>query len=267
MKTFISMFFSMDIRIRATVLVALVIVIFWWILGKIIIRFASIFPYLLKGVFRGVYILIEAPVCWLHERTGSLFYGVDNGLANVGAKIDFFLGQWHMRWRNLQNRRIILSIVIYCAFLFLIYIPYDAENAGVNSFRGDTVYLWVERKLADFLEAQNLYGGRIEEAASYSEPEETEEEGDAEGVIMKVITKNDPLSIRNIPSEDECEILEQVERENTVIWKGEMAFRSGRNGLTEPWIKVETLAGTVGWARLIYLCPMNENDFELKLQW
>jgi len=36
--------------------------------------------------------------------------------------------------------------------------------------------------------------------------------------------------------------------------------------IIEPWVKVETLDGTVGWARLIYLCPAYEKDFELKLQ-
>ena len=36
MKTFISHFFLADIRIRAAVLIALFIMVFWWILGKIL---------------------------------------------------------------------------------------------------------------------------------------------------------------------------------------------------------------------------------------
>ena len=84
---------------------------------------------------------------------------------------------------------------------------------------------------------------------------------------MKVITREDPLSIRDIPSVENSEILENVEKEKEVLWKGEIAFGSGVKGNIEPWIKIETSKGTVGWARLIYLCPVNEKDYDLKFQW
>ena len=41
MKTFISHFFLADIRIRAAVLIALFIMVFWWILGKPVLRLRS----------------------------------------------------------------------------------------------------------------------------------------------------------------------------------------------------------------------------------
>lgn len=44
MKTLISYFFLADIRIRAAVLIALFIIVFWWILGKVIVRLASFSP-------------------------------------------------------------------------------------------------------------------------------------------------------------------------------------------------------------------------------
>lgn len=267
MKAFISFFFSMDIRMRAAVLMALFIIVFWWLLGKIIIRLASLFPYLLRGAFRGVYLLVEAPVCWIHGRVGSFFYRIDNGLASVGNRIDFFLERWHSRWRNLENRRIFLSIVIYCALLIWICIPYRTENTDAELLNGPGMYLRVENKLIDWLESYNLYGEQIEEVVSYEEPELVEVENVIEGIDMKVITLKDPLSIRDVPSIENCEILERVEKDNTVLWKGEMAFGSGSNGGIEPWIKVETPTGTIGWARLIYLCPENEEDFEMKLQW
>ena len=267
MKTFISYFFSIDIRMRAAVLIALFIIVFWWFLGKIIIRFTSLFPYLLRGVFRGVYLLIEAPVCWIHGRVGSFFYRIDNGLASVGDRIDIFLERWHTRWRNPESRHIFLSIVIYCVLMLWICLPHRGENADVKLFSGQGIYLRVESKLTDWLESHNLYGEQLEEVVSYEEPEQVEKENITEGIAMIVITQNDPLSIRDNPSTENCEILERIEKENTVFWKGEMAFGSGSNGGIEPWIKVETPAGTIGWARLIYLCPVNEEDFELKLQW
>ena len=200
MKAFLSYFFSMDVRIRSALLMALFIIVFWWVLGKIIIRFASLFPYLLRGVFRGVYLLIEAPVCWIHGRVGSFFYRIDNGLASVGDRIDFFLKQWYAHWRKPKNSHIFLSIMIYCIFLVWICIPYPATNADVKFFSGQGAYLRVENKLTDWLESHDLYGEQIVEAVSYEESEQVEEKNIPEGIIMKVITQKDPLSIRDIPS-------------------------------------------------------------------
>ena len=263
----LSYFFSMDIRMRAAVLTALFIIVFWWLLGKTIIRFASFFPYMLRGVFRGVYLLIEAPVCWIHEMVGSFFYRIDNGLASVGDRIDIFLERWHVCWRSPKKGHFFLSIVIYCVLMIWICIPYSADNADVALLSGQGTYLAVENRLIDYLKSHDLYGKPIEEAISYEESEQAEREYITEGIAMIVITQNDPLSIRDIPSTENCEILERIEKENTVLWKGEMAFGSGSNGGIEPWIKVETPTGTIGWARLIYLCPVNEEDFEMKLQW
>lgn len=266
METFLSLFFSIDIRIRAAVLIGLFIIFFWWFLGKAIIRLASVLPYLLRVVFKGVYLLIEVPICWIHDRVGSFFYSIDNGLAGGGKKIDSFLGRWYTCWRNPKSRHIFLSIAIYCVLLFWICIPAHTDEVDVQSFSGQGVYLCAENKLMHWLETHNLFEEQIEETMSYDESEQIGEEKNIEGILMKVITQKDPLSIRDIPSTENCEILKIVEKENTVIWKGDMAFGSGGNGNIEPWIKVETPDETIGWARLIYLCPVNENDFELKLQ-
>lgn len=252
MKIFVSYIFSLDIRIRAAVLMALFIVIFWWVLGKTIIRLLSFLLYLLRGVFKGVYLLFEMPVCWIHRRGGSFFYGIDNGLAGVGDKIDTFLERWHACWRNPKSSHIFVSIVVYFVLLIWICIPYYADEEDVKSFSGQVVYLKVENKLTNWLELHNMY---------------EELERVREGIVMKVITQKNPLPIRDIPSIENCEILESVEKENTVYWKGEIAFSSVSDEGIEPWIKVKTSDGTIGWARLIYLCPANEKDFELKLKW
>lgn len=269
METFVSRFFSTDIRIRAALIIALFIIIFWWGFGKIIIRFVSFLPYLLRVVFKRIYLLIEIPVCWIHDRAGSFFHDIDNGLACGGDKIDTFLKQWFTCWRYPQKRHIVLSVTVYCVLLIWICIPWHAENADEKSFSGQSVYLSLENKLMYLLETHNLYREQMEqigEIENYGEPEQLKEKNDIEGIVMKVITQKDPLCIRDIPSTENCEILKSIEKESTVFWKGDMAFGSGSNGNIEPWIKVETLDGTTGWARLKYLCPENEREFVLKLQ-
>lgn len=171
MKTLISFFFQVDIRIRAAVLIGLFIILFWWTLGKVVIRLASFFPYLLKKIFRGIYLLLEAPVCWIHERVGSLFYEIDNGLCSIGEKTDTFLGRWYTNWKNPVNNHIALSLVIYAILLIWICVSHDTEGIVAKSFNGQAVYLNVENRLMDWLEAHNLYGQPIEEAAVFEEPE------------------------------------------------------------------------------------------------
>lgn len=185
MKTLISHFFLADIRIRAAVLIALFIIVFWWILGKVIIRLASFFPYLLKSFFRGIYLLIEAPVCWIHERVGSFFYGIDNGLSSIGEKIDTFLERWYTNWKNPQNSHIALSVAVYVILLMWICV---SHNAGEEKpFNGQAMYLKMENKLTDWLEAHNLYGYHTEEVANYEESEQEEKEA---------IEEKEPIYIR-----------------------------------------------------------------------
>lgn len=261
MKTFVSHFFSTDIRVRAAVIMALVLIVFWWGLGKVIVRLASFLPYLLRIVFKRIYLLIEVPVCWIHDRAGSFFHDIDNGLARGGDKIDTFFGRWYACWRDPKSRHIFLSVVIYCALLIWICIPY---NADARSFSGQPAYLSLEGKLTHWLETHDLYAAYTEEVMSHDEPESIED-NIAESIVMKVITQKDPLSVRDIPATENCEILERVEKESTVLWKGDLAFGSGSNGI-EPWARVETPEGTIGWARLMYLCPANEKDYELMLR-
>ncbi len=175
MKTLISHFFLADIRIRAAVLIALFIMLFWWILGKAIIRLASFFPYLLKRIFRGIYLLIEAPVCWIHERVGSFFYGIDNGLSGIGEKIDTFLERWYTNWKNPVNSHIAFSVVIYGILLIWICASHYTEGIEAKLFNGQAMYLKVENKLTDWLEAHNLYGQQTEEVANFEESEQEEE--------------------------------------------------------------------------------------------
>ncbi|MCM1121583.1 MAG: hypothetical protein NC416_03270 [Eubacterium sp.] len=236
MKTLISHFFLADIRIRAAVLIALFIMVFWWLLGKVIIRLASFFPCLLKSIFRGMYLLIETPVCWLHERVGSFFYGIDNGLSNIGEKIDTFLERWYTSWKNPVNSHIVLSVVIYGILLIWICASHPTEGAEVKSFNGQAVYLKVENKLTDWLEAHNLYGQQMEEAADFGESEQEE----------TALEEKEPVYIRlnergkrgsNIRSEtdlaDDNNIIGGVNAESEILYCDEWTHDGERY-----WIRV-----------------------------
>ena len=265
MKAFAAHFFSADIRIRAAVIIALLIIIFWWGLGKLLIRVASLLPAFLCLVFKGVYFVVEFLICSLHGKVGSLFHDMDNGMAGVGNRIDTFLRRWLACWCKPKSRQIVLSCVVYAVFLLAICITYHADETNTNSFFGQSVYVRVENQLASWLGIQDSYGEeQTAETGNYNEPEQTEEENIIESVEMRVITQKGTLSIRDIPSTENCEVLERVEKNSTVFWKGDIAFGKGSNGSIEPWIKVETPNGTIGWARLIYLCPANEEDYELE---
>lgn len=230
MKTLISHFFLADIRIRAAILIALVIMFFWWILGKVMIRLASFFPYLLKSIFRGIYLLIEAPVCWIHERVGSSFYGIDNGLSGIGKKIDAFLERWYTKWKNPVNSHIVLSIMVYGILLVWICVSHNTEGIDERSFNGETVYLKVEDKLADWLEAHDLYGQPIEKVADLEESEQEEK-------VVYIQLNEDGKGGSNIRSEtnmdNDANIIGGVNAESEILYCDEWTHDGERY-----WIRV-----------------------------
>lgn len=247
MKTLISHFFLADIRIRAAVLIALFIIFFWWILGKVIIRLASFFPYLLKKFFRGMYLLIETPVCWIHERIGSLFYGIDNGLSGIGKKIDTFLEQWYTGWRNPVNSHIVLSVVIYGILLIWICASHYTEGIETKPFNGQAVYLKAENKLTDWLEAHNLYGQQIEEVDNFGEPELEEEAAfeEKEPVYIRLNERGKRGS--NIRSEidlnNDNNIIAGVNAESEILYLNEWTYDGERY-----WVRVHISDNDVeGW--------------------
>lgn len=237
MKNLISHFFLADIRIRAAVLIALFIMAFWWISGRVIIRLASFFPYLLKKICRGMYLLIEAPVCWIHERVGSSFYGINNGLSAIGEKIDTFLERWHTRWKNPVNRHIALSIVIYGILLVWICVSPHTEGMETNLFNGQAVYLKMENKLTDWLEAHNLYGQQLEETTSFEEPEQKDEAVLEEKELVYIQLNERGKRGSNIRSEtnldNDANIIGGVNAESEILYRDEWTYDGERY-----WIRV-----------------------------
>lgn len=247
MKTLISLFFQTDIRIRAAVLIALLIMVFWWILGKAIIRLASFFPYLLKNIFRGIYLLIEAPVCWIHERVGSCFCGIDNGLSGIGRKIDTFLEWWYTSWKNPVNSHIALSVMVYGILLIWICVSHHTDGIEVDLFNGQAMYLKMENKLTDWLEDHNLYGQQVEEVGNFEELEQEKGVDLKEKTSVYIQLNERGKRGSNIRSEtdldDDNNIIGGVNAESEILYFGEWIYDGERY-----WIRVRIPDDDVeGW--------------------
>ena len=72
-----------------------------------------------------------------------------------------------MSWKNPLNSHIMLSVVVYGILLIWISVSPHTEEIEAKSFNGQAVYLKVENKLTDWLEAHNLYGQQIEEVSNF----------------------------------------------------------------------------------------------------
>ncbi len=264
----INNFLSLSLEMRAGILLALMVIIFWWILGRKVLWIASGLPYLLRKLFQYVYMLIEIPVCFIHKKLGTSFYKLDNGMASVGQIIDLFFEKWYSLWHFQRKKYIIPSLIVYFVLIFWICIPSDANKEGAGLLSGKNVYLKVENGLINQMKKHNWYQEKTDTAYVSNQAEEPAKETQkiSRDIMLIVCTTYSPLDIRDIPSVKDCEILDRADKGSIVLWKGDIAFGTGDSGNIEPWVKVETVNGITGWARLNYLCPQKEEDFELTLR-
>lgn len=273
MRILIDHFFALNLEIRAAILLALLIVIFWWMLGRKLLWVASVLPYLLRKIFRYVYILIEIPVCFIHKKLGTSFYKLDNGMSGTGQIVDSFFEKWYQRWHNARKKYIIFSLIIYFILIFWICAPFGYKKEAEGFLSGKNVYLELENGLLGLLKKYNWYQEKDSIAYVSNQPDKSamdatiaEEQKVSRDIMLIVSTAYLPLDIRDVPSVEDCEILAQADKGSIVVWRGDMAFGPGDSGHIEPWVKVETGNGIIGWARLNYLCPQNLEDFEMTLR-
>lgn len=260
MRNFLLGFLSLDLRIQIAILLGLLFAVVWLAAGRLIVRIASLMPWALRKGFRFFYRLAEAFICLFHKKMGELFYNLDNGMAAVGRKTDAFLQQWIEKWREPEKRYWSVCIVSY-TILLCVACSFHRKDGMISQ-----MYLKVTDGLAEQLEMQNdLEEASTEDAVAESNQDIPETEKESRDIVMTVATAKDPLSIRDIPSMSDCEILDWADRGTTVIWAGDLAFGSGESGKIEPWARVVTANGITGWARLKYLCPEDENDLVLTL--
>lgn len=71
--------------------------------------------------------------------------------------------------------------------------------------------------------------------------------------------------VRDVPSLENCAVLERLGNGDLVVWRGEMQFSEAEDDHVEPWVKIVTEEGTEGWSRLFYLHPEEYMDVEFSV--
>lgn len=75
------------------------------------------------------------------------------------------------------------------------------------------------------------------------------------GTILVVSGVSSSLLVRDIPSMNNCVVLERLGNGDKVLWTGEIQFSEAEDNHVEPWVKIVTEDGEEGWSRPFYLHP------------
>lgn len=260
-------FFLLPFWLRVVLLLLFVIVLLWSIFGKIILRILSLIPFVLKKVCWRLYLLLETPIAFLHKRFGSTFGKIDNVLLGVAEKVDTAMKNWYKAWHSPDKIHFGRLLLVYFVCVAFIVLP-SFVNIDNKILRfGETTYVHYETSLADWLKEHGWYDSVIKSAWNQDETNEEDVveyedeiiEDDFEEITLIVSGVDTSLLIRDIPSVEECTILERLQNDDMVTWEGQLTFAEAENEHIEPWVKVITASGVEGWCRLFYLHP-DENE-------
>lgn len=260
-------FLSLSLWIRVG-LVLLTTVVLLLLLRIPLLKVLSLIPFLIRQLFRAVYLLLEWLVSVLHKLLGGMFYRIDNGLAALGGRVDSWLSRWFGAWNKPQSWKRYAAVVAVAAaacYLFVIVPPALHMDDGDWQNRGQSIYLRTEGAFIDWLEDSGWY---IPTAPANDLPSAQPTVGEPElpqepiQVLLTVYRVPNVLAIRNIPSTQESTTLDTLPNGAVVSWNGELAFGFAE-GRQEAWVKVTTETGAEGWGRLNYLHP--EENVELTL--
>lgn len=261
----VNYFFSCPLEGRAAIISGIVLLLLL-LLHTPILKILSLIPFLLKWVFREVYLLLEWSVSVLHKLLGGTVYSVGNGLAACGRKIDTGLEHWYQAWHMPKSwwkyAFVVTAVCTMCYLSVIAPIFFHVEHSSWAA-KGWTVYLHAESTLTDFFEEHSWYNPNPPvPAAATSELEEEFQEVQEAVQISMTVQVSSALRIRDIPSTRDGTTLDSVGNGEIVIWNGELSFGFAE-GKQEPWAKVTAESGSEGWVRLYYLRP--EEDAELIL--
>lgn len=258
---FLDTFFSWPLWGRA----ALVLAAIWLVLLLVCVPFLkllSLVPFLLKWIFRAVYLLLEWLASLLHKFLGGMFYHVDNGLAAVGQRVDGWLVCWQRSWNSAKacnSYAALLTIAALVCYLCVILPPMLHMEEGGWRARGWLAYLQAEDAFAEWIAEQDWYVSSTLDSPPIDEPEPPQNSVQMSLTVYRVPSV---LAIRDIPSTVGCTTLDKLSNGSVVSWYGELAFGFAE-GQQEAWVKVTTDSGIEGWGRLNYLHP--EEDIGVSL--
>lgn len=266
MNQLIEYFMSMPLWGRIMAVLAIIFCV-WWIFGKKVFWILSIVPFVLKHLFFLIYRIIECPIEFLHRKFGKCFSKLDEGWALIGEKIITKMERWYDIWHKTgvcAFGKILLGYIIVAAY-FVIPVFFDLNVEPVAA--GKKFYQEMEVNFLKWSSEKGWYEIKEETSESERTVDEQEQqnstEEEQEDVIELVVCGlNSTLLVRQIPSTEASDILDNLYNGDVVIWSGEMVFSEVDEEKIEPWVKIQTEAGIEGWSRLAYLRPVEYKDIE-----
>lgn len=219
----------------------------WWLLGKPLTYCLSIIPFLLRKIFLVFYRIIELPITFLHKNVGSVFYTLDNFMAEMGLFVDGVLEKCykylHTDYKFKAGFCFILALICYAFIVIPSYVHIDIEALNI----GRNMYEESENKLSEIV--LKYVSEHIQTDGSIN-TEETDS-----GIKLIVQGVNSSLYVRDIPNKRDGIALDYLYNGDQVIWTGELVFADWSNGKKIALVKVITANNVEGWSRLDYLYP------------
>lgn len=267
MSIMLNNFFILPFWFRSAVLVFLLLFLLWKLVGKIIFWILSIIPFLIEKIFKYFYLFIEIPVAFLHKKFGASFYVLDNKLSQNSEKVERAIHCWYEAWHFSKKKSFKKFLITYILCIFFILVPYFTKTNNSIFKIGEKAYIYGETFLVNLLGVQGLERLKIQDTMEQNDQLEIENVNlkpiEAESLeITLIVSVKSSLLVRDIPSIENCVILDQLDNNDEVIWRGQMVFAEAEGEHIEPWVKIETKNGVEGWSRLFYLYPEQYKNLE-----
>ena len=157
LTTYIETFLCWPLAGRSAFVFFFVVFVLGLLAGKYILRLLSLIPFLLDKLFRGLYILIELPIDFLHRKQGGAFYDVEIVTVNIAEKVDSALIRWHTSWLRAKTPILLVFLVYLGVVLFTGVIPSLAGSASAPIAKGGELYLRLESRLIEQAKNQDWY--------------------------------------------------------------------------------------------------------------
>lgn len=262
MVLILKIFFELPFMMRAAILL-LLLLLAWKLLGRPILWCLSLIPFLIDKAFLLLYQIVEIPIAILHKKIGAEFYKVENFMAGIGGAVDGVLNRWYTSWHTKHKFEWGKAIAIYILCLAFVALPafVSVESSILKS--GNQLYTAGEKILAGYVEKYEVQKMvRQASAGEGGQAASNEAETQQQEIGLVVINVKSSLLVRGAPNIDSGEVLEKLSNGETVAWTGELVFAEAEDHNMETWVKVKTKNGTVGWSRLSYLSPTDNEERE-----
>jgi hypothetical protein len=143
-------FLELPVAVRCTLFLGVVLILYW-IFGKLALRLLSLVPWLLKKLFYGLYCLIGITVSALHRVFGGIFGKIDQGLANAAERLCSFCDKFNEKMKKPKTMFNGRAFLIFLALGAYLIIPLILElNENIFTFWQES-YLSREASVIEFI--------------------------------------------------------------------------------------------------------------------